>query len=157
MISIVVPLNVSFGILAFLPMGWLFMAFIIFCEAFLMSKYLIDKRYNKRIYLSAAASNVISGAVGIVTTMAINGGWWLVVWFPWVSSNEVNIGNPRQLLSLVAYYLTALVLSVLIELVVNFMILRRRYRSRRILIATLRANAFSYILGALLIIILICV
>lgn len=157
MISIVAPLNVSFGMFAFLPMGWLFMAFIIFCEAFLMSEYLIDKRYNKRIYLSAAASNVISGAVGIVTTMAINGGWWLVVWFPWVSSNEVNIGNPRQLLSLVAYYLTALVLSVLIELVVNFMILRRRYRSRRILVATLRANAFSYILGALLIIILICV
>ena len=156
MISIVVPLNVSFGIFAFLPMGWLFMAFIFFCEAFLMSKYLIDKRYNKRIYLSAAASNVISGAVGIITTMAINGGWWLVVWFPWVSSNEVNIGDPRQLLSLAAYYLTALILSVLIELGINFMILRRRYRFMRILIATLRANAFSYILGALLIIILIC-
>lgn len=156
MISIVVPLNVSFGILAFLPMGWLFMVFIIFCEAFLMSKYLTDRRFNKRIYLSATAANVISGAVGIITTMAINGGWWLVVWFPWVSSNEVNVGDPRQLLSLAVYYLTALILSVLIELGINFMILRRRYRSMRILIATLRANAFSYILGALLIIISIC-
>ena len=155
MISIVVPLNVSFGILAFLPMGWLFMAFIIFCEAFLMSKYLIDRRFNKRIYLSAAASNVISGAVGIITTMAINGGWWLVVWFPWVSSNEVNVCNPRQLLSLAVYYMTALVLSVMIELIVNFLILRRRHQRRRILIATLRANAFSYVLGALLIIIFI--
>jgi len=38
------PLNVSFGIFAFLPMGWLFMAFVIFGEAFLMCKYLIQKK-----------------------------------------------------------------------------------------------------------------
>ena len=42
-----IPLNVSFGILAFLPMGWLFMAFIILGEAFLMSLYLIRKPLNK--------------------------------------------------------------------------------------------------------------
>ena len=155
MTSIVTLLNVSFGIFAFLPMGWLFMALIIFMEAFLMCKYMVGKRFNKRIYLSAATANLVSGASGIITTMAINGGWWLVVWFPWVSSNEVNVCNPRQLLSLTAYYMTALVLSVMIELIVNFLILRRRHQRRRILIATLRANAFSYVLGALLIIIFI--
>ena len=47
-------LNVSFGIHAFLPMGWLFMAFIIVGEAFLMSKYLIQQNFNKRILGSAA-------------------------------------------------------------------------------------------------------
>ena len=80
--SIMQPLNVSFGIYAFLPMGWLFMAFIILGEAFLMSRYLVRKKYDKKIYLSATVSNIVSGALGIITTMELNGGWWLVVWFP---------------------------------------------------------------------------
>ena len=79
------PLNVSFGIYAFLPMGWLFMAFVILGEGFLMSWYLIRKKFDKKIYLTETVSNIVSGAVGIITTLALNGGWWLVVWFPWVS------------------------------------------------------------------------
>ena len=65
------PLNVSFGIYAFLPMGWLFMAFIILGESFLMSRYLVRKQFDKKIYLSATVSNIVSGALGIITTMAL--------------------------------------------------------------------------------------
>ncbi len=92
------PLNVSFGIYAFLPMGWLFMALIILGEAFLMSRYLVRKGFDKRIYLSAAVANAISGAVGIAISMALNGGWWLVVWFPWVQycSCRYAYGNPKH-------------------------------------------------------------
>jgi len=95
------PLNVSFGIYAFLPMGWLFMAGIILGEAFLMSRYLVRKKFDKKIYLSATVSNIISGAVGIISTLALNGGWWLVVWFPWVSSHEVDIHSRQAALALV--------------------------------------------------------
>ena len=148
------PLNVSFGIYAFLPMGWLFMAFIILGEAFLMSRYLIGKGFNKRIYLSAAVANVISGAVGIAASLALNGGWWLVVWFPWVSSHEVDIRSSQGAWALVVYYLAALILSVLIELLVNHLMLRKRSPFRKTLRATLVANAASYALGAVLIVLL---
>jgi len=151
------PLNVSFGILALLPAGWLFMALIILIEAFLMSNYLSHKKFSKTVYLSALVANVVSGAVGIITTYIINGGWWLVVWFPWVSSNEVNVSRPRQVILLIVYYVVALVLSVLIELMIHKRMLRRRHRSKSILNATLRANAFTYTLGALLIFIFICI
>ncbi|MCR4964316.1 MAG: hypothetical protein K6A41_01515 [Bacteroidales bacterium] len=147
-------LNVSFGITAFLPMGWLFMAFVILGEAFLMSIYLAKKKADKRIYWSAAISNVVSGVVGIVSTMILNGGWWLVVWFPWVSSHEVDIHNPTQLTGLIIYYIIALILSVLIELMVNHLILRKQYPFKKTLNATLIANAFSYVIGAILIILL---
>ena len=150
------PLNVSFGIYAFLPMGWLFMAGIILGEAFLMSRYLVRKKFDKKIYLSATVSNIVSGALGIITTMALNGGWWLVVWFPWVSSHEVDIHSRQEALALVIYYIVALILSVLIELFVNWLMLRKQYPPQRILRATLIANAFSYILGAV-IIILLCI
>jgi hypothetical protein len=145
------PLNVSFGIYAFLPMGWLFMAFVILGEGFLMSRYLIRKKFNKRVYLTAALSNIISGAVGIITTLALNGGWWLVVWFPWVSKHEVDVRDPQSLRTLVLFYAAALILSVLIELLVNHLMLRKSYPFKKTLHATLIANAFSYVLGAVLI------
>lgn len=148
-------LNVSFGIFAFLPMGWLFMAFIIVGEAFLMSKYLIQRKFNKRIWGSAAISNIVSGVIGIIITMILNGGWWLVVWFPWVSSHEVNIHNPIHLLGLIIYYFAAMILSVLIELLANHLILKKEYPFKKTLNATLIANAFSYFVGALLITLLV--
>ena len=146
-----IPLNVSFGIYAFLPMGWLFMAFVILGEGFLMSRYLIRKKFNKRIYLTAALSNIVSGAVGIITTLALNGGWWLVVWFPWVSKHEVDVRDPQSLRTLVLFYAAALILTVLIELLVNHLMLQKRYPFKKTLHATLIANAFSYVLGAVLI------
>lgn len=145
------PLNVSFGIYAFLPMGWLFMAFVILGEGFLMSRYLIRRKFDKKIYLTATASNIVSGAVGIITTLALNGGWWLVVWFPWVSKHEVDIHDPQGLWGLIVYYAVALILSVLIELLVNHLMLRKQYPFKKTLHATLIANGFSYILGAVLI------
>ena len=146
-----IPLNVSFGIYAFLPMGWLFMAFVILGEGFLMSWYLIRKKFDKKIYLTATVSNIVSGAVGIITTLALNGGWWLVVWFPWVSKHEVDIRDHEALLALIIFYAVALILSVLIELLINHLMLLKRYPFKKTLHATLIANAFSYILGAVLI------
>lgn len=149
-----IPLNVSFGIYAFLPMEWLFMAFVILGEGFLMSWNLIRIKFDKKIYLTAALSNIVSGAVGIITTLELNGGWWLVVWFPWVSKHEVDIHDPQSLWTLVLYYFAALILSVLIELLINHLMLQKRYPFRKTLHATLIANAFSYILGAVLIVLL---
>ena len=149
-----IPLNVSFGIYAFLPMGWLFMAFVILGEGFLMSWYLTGKKFEKKTYLTAALSNIVSGAVGIITTLELNGGWWLVVWFPWVSKHEVDIHDPQSLWTLVLFYFVALILSVLIELLINHLMLQKRYPFRKTLHATLIANAFSYVLGAVLIVLL---
>ena len=149
-----IPLNVSFGIYAFLPMGWLFMAFVILGEGFLMSWYLTGKKFEKKTYQTAALSNIVSGAVGIITTLELNGGWWLVVWFPWVSKHEVDIHDPQDLRALVLFYVAALILSVLIELLINHLMLQKRYPFRKTLRATLIANAFSYVLGAVLIVLL---
>ena len=61
-------LDVSFGIFAFLPQGWLFMAFVILAEALIMSKYLAKKFYNRPIYVTALISNFISGLIGIIAS-----------------------------------------------------------------------------------------
>ena len=56
---------------------------------------------------------------------------------------------------LVIYYFAALILSVLIELWINHKILKKQYSFKKTLIATQIANAFSYAIGALLLVYLL--
>ena len=143
-------LNVSFGIFAFLPQGWVFMILIILLEAWLMSRRLCKKRFDQRITGTAFLSNFVSGLTGIITTMILNGGWILVVWFPWVSTHEIDISSPDSLLGFSVIYLIAFVLSVLIETLINWLMLRKRYSTRQIIISTLLANVASYLLGSII-------
>ena len=143
-------LNVSFGIFAFLPQGWVFMILIVLLEAWLMSRWLCKKRLDRRITGTAVLSNFVSGLLGIITTMILNGGWILVVWFPWVSSHEIDITTRVGLLGFCTIYLIAFVLSVLIEALVNWLMLRKHYSTRQIIKSTLLANVASYILGSII-------
>ena len=138
-----------------MPPGWLFMLLVILIEAFTMSRCLAKTNYDNPSYCAAFFSNIVSGVVGILASVGITGGWWLVVWFPWVSSHEVDGSNLRIMFSLAAYYLVALIVSVLIEGLLNVWVLRRRYGKRETIKATLIANAITYALGAILIILFV--
>lgn len=132
------------------------MILIILLEACIMSRVLEKKWLKARVFVSALVANGVSGILGIVISMMLNGGWWLVVWFPWVSSHEVDVYKPKALFGLIVYYVAAMVLSVLIEWALNHIILRKNYPAREILKSTLCANAASYALGAV-IITLLCI
>lgn len=142
-------LNVSFGIFAFLPQGWVFMILIMLLESFVMSELLCKKVLNRRITGTVFLSNFVSGLAGIIITMTLNGGWYLVVWFPWVSSHEIDLSAPNALWGLSLFYLVAFVLSVLIEEAVNWLFLSETYTSKRILWVTLVANIASYLFGSI--------
>lgn len=145
-------LNVSFGILAFLPQGWLFMAFIILIESLLLSKFLSHKWFKKRIYGIVTFSNVVSGVIGIIISLILNGGWWLVVWFPWVSNNEVFYfsDNSSEVLKwLAVYYLCAFILTIILETITNWLFLKKQYKTEKILKATLLVNIISYAIGSI--------
>lgn len=126
------------------------MILIILLEAWLMSRRLCKKRFDQRITGTAFLSNFVSGLTGIITTMILNGGWILVVWFPWVSTHEIDISSPDSLLGFGVIYLIAFVLSVLIETLINWLMLRKRYSTRQIIISTLLANVASYLLGSII-------
>ena len=98
---------------------------------------------------------MVSGIAGIVTTLHLNGGWWLVMWFPWVTSHEVNVREHKELFWLIIYYVVAFILSLLIEWGINHLCLRKRYESQAIFRGTLRANIVTYAIGAILLTLLI--
>lgn len=146
--SINLLLNVSFGIFAFLPQGWVFMILIMLLESFIMSELLCKSKLNRRITAIVFFSNFISGIFGIVTTMIINGGWVLVVWFPWVSSHEIDFSSTHALIGFMVFYFVAFILSVLIELLINRFKLRKLYPAGKIVKATILANVASYLVGS---------
>lgn len=140
-------LNVSFGIYAILPQGWLFMFVIILIECLGLSYFFSKKWKDKRLYRTAIISNIVSGIIGFIGSIALNGGWWLVIWFPWVSNHEVGpIKSNKQFL---IYYLIAFVLTLIIEGIVNFLMLKNQYSKSKIIKATIIINFMSYLIGSL--------
>ena len=143
-------LNVSFGIYAFMPLGWLFMAFVILLECFGITRMLTPRWKDKRIYIRTTLTNAISGIVGIVASMILNGGWYLVVWFPWVSSNEVDLSQGLDhLRPLIIYYFAAFLLTLIIEVNLNVLFFHKYYTVKKIVVATLLANTLGYAVGSL--------
>lgn len=140
-------LNVSFGIYAFLPQGWIFMIVIILIECLVLSYILTEKWHDKNLYKTTIFSNLISGIIGIVGSMILNGGWWLVVWFPWVSYNEVS--GMEGFKQLTIFYTIAFILTILIEGLVNFLMLKKDYQKSKIIKTTLVVNILSYTIGSL--------
>lgn len=140
--------NVSFGIFAFMPQGWIFMAFIILIESLIISRQLTQDWKDLAIYGRVTISNVVSGVVGILASLKLNGGWWLVVWFPWVSDNEVRLDNPNDIQGLLILYGLAFILTLLIELPLN-KFLFKKYPTRLTLKSSLIANIASYLIGTI--------
>jgi len=129
--------NVSFGILLLLPPGWIIILLTLFIESLIISKFLNKRYYNKRIYIVIIVSNLISGAIGFAGSLLLNGGWWVVAWFPWVSNNEVR---SSQLLEFVIYFVIAILLTFIIEILVNVLCLKKYYAIKTITKASIIAN-----------------
>lgn len=127
------------------------MAIIIIIECLVMSKLLVLKWYNKRIYITAVVTNVVSGAVGIGLSLLHNGGWWLVVWFPWVSNYEANLSIPHVRRDFIIVYLIAFILTLLIEGLINTLILKKDFDRKTVLKTTLLTNILTYIIGSVII------
>ncbi len=142
-------LNVSFGIYAFLPQGWLFMAFVIILECLIISRLLTKKWFDKQIYGITTLTNIISGIIGIIISMILNGGWFLVVWFPWVSRHEIDLTNINSFQGLMILYVVAFILTLVFELISNGFFLRKKYLMKQLVKATIIANLESYGIGTI--------
>jgi hypothetical protein len=139
--------NVSFGLWALLPPGWIFMAAIIALEAIVLSRILYGNWWEEKTAFAALYANFISGAFGFGLSLLANGGWWLVIWMPWVSSNEVDI--PDDLLAISIYYIICFVLSVAIEGLFLQYFLKRYFSGLEVWKACLFANTLSYAIGSI--------
>ncbi len=73
----------------------------------------------------------------------------MVVWFPWVGSNEIDLLDKENIYGLIVFYLLAFILTIIIETFTNWMFFRKLYTAKLILISTLIANIVSYAIGTI--------
>lgn len=125
------------------------MAFVIILECLIITRVLLPNWFNKRIYGITTLTNIISGLTGIIISMILNGGWFLVVWFPWVSNHEINLAKKEELYGLIIFYAAAFVLTLIIEIITNVLFLRKFYLKKNVIKATVIANTISYIIGSI--------
>jgi hypothetical protein len=133
--------NVSFGIFAFHPLGWGLMLAVIAMEAVALRTFLRGESQKRNHFLVSLVANAASGAAGFVISMGITGGWWLVIWVPWVTANEAS---HDQWPELAAFMGVAYVLSVLIESAVVKAMLPQA-PATRLLAVQILSNLFSSI------------
>ena len=140
-------LDLSFGLFAFAPEGWIFMVFVIILECLVMTRLLLPKWYNKKIYLITTLTNIISGLLGITISMTLEGVRSLVIWFPWVGNKEFPLIENEGVRRLIIFYSIAFILTLIIETIITVQFLRKYYPTKRIVKAIVIANILSYTVG----------
>jgi len=138
--------NASFSILVLMPLGWLFMAATVALEIAAFSRLTVRRWWNRNLIAPVLVANLLSGAVGFFASYQLNRGWWLVVWLPWVSSNEVDLKS--QLGAISVYYGAAFLATILVECATMHVWLRRRFGTATTLKATILTNVASYLIGS---------
>lgn len=139
-------LATSFGKYSSLPLGWIFMAILIIGEALIMSQLLSRRMSNPTVIFPTCVSNILSALAGAMVSKAINGGWMLVVWFPWVSSVEINVDEQNSLFLFIVYIIFSFIATVFIEVILNYMMMKRR-GFKRVMQATIISNIITYVVG----------
>lgn len=120
---------------------------IILIECLGLSYILTCKWHDGKACKTVVFSNLVSGIFGIVASIILNGGWWLVVWFPWVSEHEVNGWEGLKWLTF--FYVMAFIFTLIIEGIVNYSMLKKNHKKTQILMATFIVNVISYGLGSI--------
>jgi hypothetical protein len=116
-----VACNVSFGVLAFSPVGAFLMLLVVAVEMVLLSRLTRTVSRKPNYFLLSLTANAASGLVGLMVSVGITGGWWLVVWVPWVTAAEAS---REQWPALAGFMAVAYIGSVAIESAVTMAFLR---------------------------------
>lgn len=136
----------SFGKYASHPLGWFVILLVIIAEGIIMSQFLENKKFEPRIMFPCCVSNIVSAIAGAMLSKVVNNGWMLVIWFPWVSSVDIDINISGSFLTFITTLVGAFIVTVIIEVILNRMMIKSR-RFKRVMSATVLANVISYVVA----------
>jgi len=135
-------LNISMAILILMPQGWAIITAILLLEISLF--YFLLKRQYKfgELFWRLAISNLVSGVLGFVLSLSLNGGWLGAFWFPWVSSHEIEFMSPYFII----YFLIIFIITLIIEIPINIFLFRKLgIKWGKTLLTSLLVNAITNI------------
>ena len=136
----------SFGKYASQPLGWIVIGLVIIAEAIIMSQFLTHKKTNERVILPTCISNIVSGVATAFLSKVVNNGWMLVIWFPWVSSADIDLNNSQSFLTFTTTLVGAFLVTVAIEVLINWRLMKHR-GFKPVMSATIFTNVVTYIVA----------
>ena len=124
--------------------GWLFLIVVLIVESLLLSIILNKALFNKKTTLAVVISNLATSLIGfIIFDQERNGGYLL----SWIPINEYH-GELRTH-ETVKLYFYCLALTLVFELIINYIILKKQHSLFKIALGTIIVNVVTYGIAAL--------
>ena len=124
--------------------GWIFLVFVLATESFLLSKYLTKSWTDKTIFTSVIVSNLITTIIGYFLFGEERGGGHLLNWISIDQyQGDIMIGW------ILFIFILTFIGSVIVETLANWVLLRKLFTFKKILLGTLWINVFTYLVGGL--------
>lgn len=133
--------RVSFRQYFWTPLPFLFLLIIALFEGCIASRILQREVFNKHIIITFLISNITGYFIEYFLSVFLNGGYTLLVWMPWVKI----IGHKDLFVYAISFPLIFIV-TLLVEGLMNWLLLRRSYTLTKISIATFWTNFISLII-----------
>ncbi len=134
--------NVSMAILILLPQGWAIISAILLLEVSLFYYFLKQQYKFGGLFWRLTISNLVSGVLGFILSLILNGGWLGVFWFPWVGSHEIEFMSPYFII----YFLMIFIITLIIEIPINILLFKKLGITwKKTLITSLIVNAITNI------------
>ena len=130
-------LNVIIGFRYLFYIGAILLITVVLVEWLFLSKYLAGRWGRKKILLSVIVANLLSTLIGLTSFFSY--GWHVVS-----DLIKESIFPPEQILWFFMMML-AFIVTIILEIPLNIVFLKRYFRYRRIIAATLYANIFTYV------------
>lgn len=135
--------------------AWMFLLFVLIAEGLLLSLYLRKVQFDRKIYLCVIFSNSITTLIGFLLFDEKNYGGHLLNWIPlYVHGWALETGESHEVLlwsQTILFLFVSFIASTIFEAILNFIILRRTYKTKAIFKGTLIVNLVTYLVGALII------
>lgn len=136
--------------------AWIFLLFVFVTETLILSFYLRKVIFDKRIFSSIILSNSITTLIGYIFLDENHYGGHLLNWVPIYRHGwALETGSGEEILweQSALFLFACFIVTTIIESILNYISLRKVYKTKAICKGTLMINAITYMVGAIIILI----
>jgi hypothetical protein len=127
-------------------LGWIFLLFVLVSESLIMSKFLKKGWFHKEIYITVILSNVVTTILGCFLINEVPKAGHLLSWIPFFYYN----GLPTHLDDTIRVIVICFVITLLIEMVINILLLRKLKMADKLVYGSIICNVFTYVVAAVI-------
>lgn len=124
--------------------GWIFLIVVVLIESILLSIILNKTLFNKKTTTIVMCSNLTTTLIGFFIFNSEYNGGYLLSWIP-VNEYQGEL-RPKETIELLLF---SFVLTIAIELTINYLVLKKKHSPFRVIIGTVIINIVTYCIAAI--------